>query len=189
MQKAEKQKRLEECALKETFPIYQGRIISVSQEKYHLTEETVAIIDKVSHPGAVAILPVDDKNRILCIRQWRRAAGTILIEIPAGTLEPGETPLFTAQRELQEEIGYRANILTPLGGFYTAPGFCTEYIHLFLAKDLVHDPLWADDTDYIDILPISLEELQTAAKKGEIIDSKTLSALYLYSLHLHKDSL
>lgn len=184
MSKAEEQKKIETAAYRESMHIHSGKIISVSQEKLHLPNDEIAVIDRVFHPGAVAVLPVDNQNNIVCIRQWRRAAGIVLLEIPAGVLEIDENPSVAAQRELQEEIGFRARKLTPLGGFYTAPGFCTEYIHLFIAQDLIHDPLWADDTDYIDLAPYSLNELLSLVGRGEVVDSKTLSALCLYQIWL-----
>ena len=89
----------------------------------------------VTHPGAAAILPIDEEGNLVLIKQWRHAVREILIEVPAGVLEKGEEPIICAQRELQEETGYKAHKLSPLGGFFTASGFCNEYIFLFLAKD------------------------------------------------------
>lgn len=185
-EKSQKQRDEEESARKALSLIYQGKIISVYKETLHYEEEKVAIRDLVKHPGAVAIIPVDENGHILFIKQWRCAVQKILIEIPAGTLEVGEIPLECADRELQEEIGFRANTMIPLGGFYTAPGFCDEYIHLFLAKDLFPSVLWADDSDYIDLFALSLEEALTLAQEGAFLDSKTLSALSLYQLWLKK---
>lgn len=176
-----RQKNRELNTTKKTEEIYQGRIITVYQETLYLEDKT-AVMDLVKHPGAVAILPVDSKGKLLLIKQWRRAAGKILIEIPAGTLEKDEHPIECAARELREETGFSAGTLIPLGGFYSAPGFCNEYIHLFLAKDLSPNPLWADDSDDIDLFPVSLEEAMLLSTKGELLDSKTLAALYLYQL-------
>ena len=175
------QKERELAAAKKTDEIHQGRIITVYQETLYLKDKTV-VIDLVKHPWAVAILPIDSKGNLLFIKQWRRAAEKILIEIPAGTLEEGEHPIDCAARELREETGFSAETLIPLGGFYSAPGFCNEYIHFFLAKDLSPNPLWADDSDDIDLFSISLEEAMLLSTKGELLDSKTLAALYLYQL-------
>lgn len=189
MNKSDNQKKSEIAAKKERNLVYSGRIITVFQDKLYLENQKTAIVDHVFHPGAVAILPINQENKIICIKQWRRAAQTILLEIPAGVLEKDEDPLSAAQRELQEEIGFRPGILIPLGGIYTAPGFCTEYIYFFIAKDLMYDPLWADDTDYIDIVSYSLEELLALVGRGEITDSKTLSALFLYQQWLKNQEL
>ena len=88
----------------------------------------------VRHPGAVAIVALDEEGRWLLVRQYRHPAGSVLLEVPAGTLEPGEAPERAAARELREETGFAAAELERLGGFYTAPGFCDEYIHVFLAR-------------------------------------------------------
>lgn len=185
MEKSRRQKELEKEAKKESSLIYQGSLVSVYKETLQYPNGEVVNRDVVKHPGAVAVLPVDENGHLLLIRQWRRAANTILIEIPAGTLKKNETPLSCADRELQEEIGFRANTMIPLGGFYTAPGFCDEYIHLFLAKDLFPSILWAEDSDYIDLFPVSLKEALSLASKGVFLDSKTLSALSLYQLWLN----
>ncbi|MBS0627415.1 MAG: NUDIX hydrolase [Verrucomicrobia bacterium] len=188
-EKSEKEKELDLSAKKEVALAYQGKVISVYKEILHRKNGEVVTRDIVKHPGAVAIIPVDETGHILFIKQWRLATETILIEIPAGTLEQDEDPLGCANRELQEEIGFRAETMIPLGGFYTAPGFCSEYIHLFLAKDLLPSSLWADDSDYIDLFALSLEEALSLVADGAFLDSKTLSALNLYQLWLKKNSL
>ena len=182
MEKNSKRQRDRELAAKtKTDKIHQGRIITVYQETLYFEDKT-SVFDFVKHPGAVAILPVDANGKLLLIKQWRRASGKILIEVPAGTLEKGEYPIECAARELREETGFSAETLIPLGGFYSAPGFCDEYIHLFLAKDLSPNPLWSDDSDDIDLFPVSLEEAMMLSTRGELLDSKTLAALYLYQL-------
>lgn len=134
----------------------------------------------VRHPGAVAIVPLDEQGRWLLVRQYRHPAARVLLEVPAGTREPGEEPERTAARELREETGFAAVELERIGGFYTAPGFCDEYIHLFLAQGLTADPLPQDHDEYIEG-PIALlpAEVARAAAAGEIEDAKTLSALAL----------
>lgn len=178
--RAHAQKQQEEQSSCTTKTIHQGKILHITQETLQTKEGKTTCYDKVHHPGAVAILPEYRPGQFLFIRQWRRAAGKILLEIPAGIIEEGEMPVECAQRELREEIGRRSHTLTFLGGIYTAPGFCDEYIHLFLAKDLESDPLWADDTDHIDIIPLSLEEALQQIHTQELIDAKTLSALLFY---------
>ncbi len=134
----------------------------------------------VRHPGAVAIVALDEAGRWLLVRQYRHPAGRDLLELPAGTLEPGEEPARTAARELREETGFAAAEIERVGGFYTAPGFCDEYIHLFLARGLTPDPLPQDHDEYI-AGPFALApaEVAHAAAVGEIEDVKTLAALAL----------
>lgn len=137
--------------------------------------------DVVLHPGAVAVLPVDKQGNLLLIQQWRRAASQILLEIPAGILEEGEIPAETAQRELQEEIGFLAEELIPLGGIYTAAGFSNEYIHLFLGRKLVESSLPQDLHEAIDLVQMSLKEALHLIDTHQITDAKTICAILKYS--------
>ncbi len=180
LQRQEKEKK----DLKQTILRYKGKRISLFSMLFEDDNGSLFSSEIVKHPGAVALLPINENGDILLIRQWRRAISEILLEIPAGTLEPLEIPVDCATRELQEEVGLKPKTLIPLGGFYTSPGFCNEYIHLFLAKNLIINPLNAEDSDGIDVLTISLEEALSWAYEGKICDSKTLSALCLYQLWL-----
>jgi len=155
--------------------MHQGKVVSFYQD---------GSLDIIVHPGAVGILPVDQEGKLLLIRQWRHPVQRDLLEIPAGCLEPSESILDCAQRELQEEAGVRAGTLIPLGGIYTAPGFCTEYIHLFLAQDLLESSLPPDESEDITVIPTTLEEAERKAQSGDLCDGKTLTALYLYKLWL-----
>jgi ADP-ribose pyrophosphatase len=172
----------EKNAKKTITPIHKGRLISVHSESY-TTSLGLVHTDIVVHPGAVGIIPIDDKGRLLLIRQWRRAVEKVLIEIPAGTLEPGEDMQLCAQRELQEETGYRADSLTYLGKILTCPGFCTEVIHLFVAKELSYAPLPGDEHEVIDQLPVTINEALSLIDDGVIDDAKTIAALMIYLRH------
>ncbi len=185
-ERAQKQKDLESTAKKDIEKRYDGNLLSTYKEVLTLENGKVITADFVKHPGATAILPIDGAGNIILIKQWRRSVSSIMIEIPAGCIDPGESPIDCAGRELREEIGFAARTLIPLGGIYTVPGFCNEYIHLFLAKDLYKKPLHAEDTDEIDLFPVSLDRALTMATRGEITDSKTLSAILLYQLWLAK---
>lgn len=183
--KSESQAQQEIAAKKTITPIHQGRLISIHSESY-TTELGPIHTDIVVHPGAVAIIPINEEGEILLIKQWRRAVQKILIEVPAGTLEASENILDCAHRELQEETGFKAQTMIPLGSLYTCPGFCTEEIHLFLGKDLIVSPLPGDETEAIDLLPLSLDAALTKIDLGEITDAKTISALFLYLRWLEK---
>lgn len=156
--------------------VHVGKVISLVQEN---------TFDLVLHPGAVAMIPINAAGQLVLVKQWRRAAMRTLLELPAGTLEPNESPDQCAQRELQEEIGFKAQKITPLGGFFTAPGFCDEYIHLYLAEKLVSSPLLGDDTDEIEVATISLEEALQSIEEGKIVDAKTIVGVYRYSRIIH----
>lgn len=133
----------------------------------------------VRHPGAVAILPFVTKDRVLLVRQWRAAARQWLLEFPAGTLERGESPLRCARRELIEETGYAARRWRKLGSVFTAPGFCTEVIHLYEARDLRPAQAELDDDEYLEVVPVRLAELHELTRRGRIRDAKSLSMLLL----------
>lgn len=133
----------------------------------------------VEHPGGVTIVPLRDDGLLLLVRQYRHPAGRALLEFPAGGLDPGEDPVTCAARELREEVGYRAGRLTPLGGFFLAPGYDTEYQYVFLAEDLTPETLPGDDDEVIEVTPLRIDEALAKADRGEIEDAKTLAALLL----------
>jgi ADP-ribose pyrophosphatase len=138
----------------------------------------------VWHPGAVALIVVDDDDRWLLVRQYRHATGGNLLEIPAGTRDHGESPEETAAREVREETGYAAGTLVRLGGVWTAPGFCSEFIHIFLATDLREAPLPQDDDEYIDPpVRMTLDEVYAAIEDGTVQDAKTVTAVTLFEQH------
>jgi ADP-ribose pyrophosphatase len=140
---------------------WKGKLLAVTVEQWGDREREI-----VEHPGAVAIVAVDAEGRMAFVRQLREATRGLLLEIPAGTREHGEEPLATAQRELREECGLTGGTWTPLGGFWTTPGFSREYMHVFLAEGVEHGE--------------AAPEAGEAIELGEIEDSKTLAALYLY---------
>jgi ADP-ribose pyrophosphatase len=133
----------------------------------------------VSHPGATVILAMNGEGRILWIRQNRYAIGRELLELPAGGLEPGEEPIVCATRELAEETGFTGT-LSPLGAFFTVPGFCTERLYSFFATDLKPQFMPGDEDEEITVVPLTLEESLAKVDAGEIEDAKSLSTLFLY---------
>lgn len=135
----------------------------------------------IRHPGAVAIVALDDDKNVILVKQYRIAADQYLVELPAGTLEAGETPMDCAVRELQEEAGYKPNRIEAIGGFFVAPGYTTEYIHLFLAQDLVESKLPEDDDESFEIIKLPLSQALTDAINGRIIDAKTLIGILCVS--------
>lgn len=136
-------------------------------------------VDVVDHPGGVTLVAFDPQGRLLLVRQYRHPVGRALLELPAGTLDPGESPERCAERELQEETGYRPGRLERLGGFCTAPGYCSEYLHVFLGTDLVASRLEGDE-EAIELEPTPMDEVLRLLDAGEIEDAKTAGALLLY---------
>ena len=136
--------------------------------------------ETIEHPGAVTILPILEGDRVCLIRNFRPAVGQTLIELPAGTLEPGEEPIVTAQRELAEETGYRAGKLVPLVAFFMSPGILSERMHLFVATELTAGGVDLDAGEEIDNYIVPWRDAMQMAMDGTIQDAKTLAGILLY---------
>jgi ADP-ribose pyrophosphatase len=181
MSQAKKQELQEKTAQHSSQIIYQGKVIQFSLESYHIDGKKKTF-ERIHHPGAVVIIPINQDGRLLLVQQWRRAINRITTELPAGTLEKDEIPFACAERELQEEIGYRAQQMTPLNGFFCAPGFCDEYLHLFLGENLVYSPLPADEDEGIDVISLSLDEAISWIEQEKIIDAKSIAGILRYAV-------
>lgn len=162
--------------------VYKGRVFDIRKDKIRLTEGEAITLDIVEHRGAVTIIPYDDQNQVWFIRQYRHPASRELIELPAGVMDEGETPAESALRELREEIGMTADQLEPLGEFFLAPGYSTEYMHVFLASGLRPAPLQPDEGEYIVIEKIPLDQVPAMVASGAIHDAKSLAALMLWRI-------
>jgi ADP-ribose pyrophosphatase len=125
----------------------------------------------------VAIVAIDSDGKILLVKQYRLPAGKKLLEIPAGGIDGEEEPADAVRREMQEETGYLPKKVEKLGGFYSAPGFCTEYLYLFLATELEPSRLVAEDTDSITLVRKNPEEIKELIRSGEICDAKSIAGL------------
>jgi ADP-ribose pyrophosphatase len=162
--------------------VLRSRVFRVMEQHWSLPGDPQHQRHTVAHSGAVAILPFDADGNVMMIRQYRPAVRQWLLEIPAGTLEPGEAPLKCAKRELVEETGFAAKKWRALGQIFTAPGFCSEKIFLFEARSLTPAFLEKDDDEHIELEVMTLDALLSAARDGKITDSKTLSALMFHHL-------
>jgi ADP-ribose pyrophosphatase len=160
--------------------VYQGRVIEVMVDDVEVRDGLNVRRDVVRHPGAVVMLAVDAEDRILWIRQHRWAAGRELLELPAGTLEHDEAPEACARRELAEETGFAAASWQKLGGFYSAPGFCDEYLHAFAASGLTPQHAEGDEDEDITLEPLTLDETMARVEAGDVEDAKSLATLMLY---------
>lgn len=161
--------------------LYSGR--KVRLELHHLQDEVTEarLIKEVCvHPGAVVILPFLDATTILLIRNRRYALQQVLLELPAGTLEPGETPMNAAGRELLEETGHLARRLKPLANFFTSPGILTEKIYAFAAYDLRKAEAALEEDEEIEVQPAAFDEAVEMIRSGEIQDGKTIATLLMY---------
>ena len=156
---------------------YEGRAVQLRIDTIEKASCEITTREIVQHSDCIAVVVLDDKDNVILERQYRRAAGKVLLEIPAGGIEEGETPEDAVKRELQEEIGYLPGKVTRLGGFYAAPGYCTEYLHLFLATDLKPSRLTAEDTDEIEIVRVPVSEIRGLIESGKICDAKSIAGL------------
>ena len=141
-------------------------------------EETTREI--VEHAECVAVVPVDANGDILLVKQYRKAIEKDLLEIPAGGIDPGEDPETAVKRELQEEIGHLPGRVERLTGFYSSPGFCNEYLYLYLATDLKPSRLYAEDTAGIEIVRVKSGQVRRLIRSHEICDSKSIAGLFYY---------
>jgi ADP-ribose pyrophosphatase len=153
--------------------VYEGKLFDVTLERWGEHEREI-----VEHRGAVAIVAVDRDGQLTLVRQRREAARKALLELPAGTLEEGESPLESAQRELEEETGLRGGSWGEVTSFYTTPGFCRERMHLFFASDLERGEASPADDEELELVRWPVEEI--AARLSEVEDAKTLVGLLLY---------
>ncbi len=159
--------------------IYQGRIIRVTAEEVRLPNGRTTRLDLVRHPGATAIVPLHEDGRVTLIHQYRHAVGAYLYEVPAGTLDPGEAPEACARRETEEETGCRPGRLERLGSIVTAPGFCDEVIHLFLATQLEPTRQSLDQDEVLTLAPMAFDEAMARVQDNTIRDAKSIAALTL----------
>jgi ADP-ribose pyrophosphatase len=162
---------------------FAGRRIEVDVDRVRLPNGHVAELELIHHPGAAAIVPVHE-GEVLLVRQYRYATGGWLLEVPAGTLGPGEAPASCAARELIEETGYRAGSLQPLGWVWSTPGFTDERIWLFLARGLTPERQQLDHDEVLSLERLPVQEVLDRAARGEIHDGKSLAALLLARPHL-----
>ena len=179
-ERSQKQAEEEAEALTKTTHPFEGKIFSVRQDLMTLENNATRLRESVEHPGAVVILPLISDDEILLIKQYRHPIKQILIELPAGLLEKGETPEKRAMKELQEETGYSAQELIPFGGMFSAPGFCSEYLHFFLAKHLSPAPLSPDADEAIDLVPMHLHKALELIDNDTICDAKTIAGILKY---------
>jgi ADP-ribose diphosphatase len=153
--------------------VYDGTLVDVVVEQWGRHEREI-----VEHPGAVAIVAVDANDRIVLVRQLREPARKELLELPAGTVDEGEEPLATAQRELAEETGLRGGEWRHMSSFWTTPGFCRELMHVFFAEGVEEGERQPEEDEAIELVRVPVADI--ASRLGEIEDAKTLAGLLLY---------
>lgn len=157
--------------------IYDGKVIKVRKEQVELPDGRTSMRELIGHPGGVGVIAVDENRQVFMVSQYRIAARSMMLEIPAGKLEYGENPLECGKRELIEETGYEAKEFTHLGAYYATPGYCEEVLNIYLAKDLKFVGQNLDDGEFLNVKKYDLDELYTMVMNNEIHDAKTAIAI------------
>ncbi len=160
--------------------VFKGRVVNVRNDDVQLSNGKIVSREVVEHRGGVGILPITAQGEVLLVKQYRYPYEELLLEIPAGKLEPGETPFETGVRELQEETGMNATRYFDLGIDYPSPGYCNEKIHLYAADGLIEIGQHLDEGEFLNVLSVPLTEALTMVYNGELKDSKTVIALLKY---------
>lgn len=160
--------------------VFEGQIIKLRVDNVEMPGGRQSRREIVEHGEVVAMVVLDERGEVVLVEQFRKAIGKSLLEIPAGGIDPGENVAAAVRRELREEIGYSPRKIERLGGFYAAPGYCTEYLHLYLATDLVPSRLQAEDTESISTIRVPVERVAELITSGRICDGKSVAGLLFY---------
>ncbi len=160
--------------------IYDGRAVKLRVDTVRMPGGRETSREIVEHSDCVAIIAVDADDGVLLVNQFRKPVEKELLEIPAGGIEPGEDAVATVRRELREETGYLPRKVERLGGFYSTPGYCTEYLHLYLASDLVPSSLNAEDTESIKLVRVPISQIPGLITSGSICDAKSIAGLLIF---------
>ncbi|MFC1908732.1 NUDIX hydrolase [Chloroflexota bacterium] len=160
--------------------IFDGRAIKLRVDKVQIPDGREETREIVEHAACVAVVVIDGNDNVLLVKQFRKPVEKELLEIPAGGIDPGEEPIDAVCRELREETGYLPRKIERLGGFYSAPGYCTEYLYLYLASDLTPSQLFAEDTEGIELVRVPVSQIQGHITSGDICDAKSIAGLLTF---------
>jgi len=163
--------------------IYDGRAVKLRIDTVKMPSGRETTREIVEHSDCVAIVAVDADDNVLMVKQFRKPVEKELLEIPAGGIEPGEDPVATVRREMREETGYLPRKVESLGGFYSTPGYCTEYLYLYLATDLIPSQLYAEDTENIRLVRVPISQISSLITSGTICDAKSIASLLTFLEH------
>jgi len=161
--------------------VYDGQAVKLRVDTIKLPNGRETKREIVEHRDCVAIVAIDGNNNVLLVNQFRKSVEKELLEIPAGGIDTGEDPLTTVRREMQEETGYLPQKVERLGGFYSTPGYGTEYLHLYLATELAPSQLYAEDTESIKLVRVPVSQIPALITSGRICDAKSIAGLLIYS--------
>lgn len=169
----------EECLERKT--LFQGRVFNIHLDTVRLQDNTTSTREVVEHHGGVAVLALDENDNLLMVEQYRYGADRVMLELPAGKIDPGESPETCGVRELEEETGYQAEKFMPFGKFYPTPAYDTETIYLYVAEDLVKTEQNLDPGEFIDVKKVPFAQAVELCKNGTIEDAKTTIAILRYA--------
>ena len=160
--------------------VFDGRAVKIRVDTVQMPDGRQTTREIIEHGACIAVIAIDAQNNVLLVSQFREAVEKELLEIPAGGIDPGEDVETAVKREMQEETGYLPQKLVRLGGFYSAPGYSTEYLYLYLANDLLPSRLVAEDTEGIKIVMVPVSQIRKMLTSGKICDGKSIAGLYMY---------
>ena len=160
--------------------IYEGRAVKLRVDTVKMPDGRETTREIVEHSDCVAIIAIDADDNVLLVEQFRKPVEKTLLEIPAGGIDPGEDPVTTVCRELREETGYLPRKVERLGGFYSAPGYSSEYLYLYLVTDLAPNPLHAEDTENIRLVRVAIAQIPGLIASGSICDAKSIAGLLTF---------
>jgi ADP-ribose pyrophosphatase len=159
--------------------VFKGEVLSLKVDTIELPSGRKSEREVITHRGAVGIIPVDENGMIMLVSQFRHAVDKYLLEIPAGKLDAGETPLECGRRELEEEIGVEAGVIDELARFYTTPGYSDEFFHLYIALELKKGKASQPEEEITGVVEVTFDEAMKMIKTQEIEDGKTIAAIGL----------
>ncbi|QUH31823.1 NUDIX hydrolase [Vallitalea guaymasensis] len=165
--------------------VFNGKRVRLVIDKLKMPNDKEVNWELITHPGAAAVIPVDNDGNVIMVRQYRNAADEYVLEIPAGGVEEGEDPSICAKRELEEETGYKSDNIEYLLKFYSSIGITDEMISIYVATDLQESQQNLDDDEYVTIEKYKLDELVDMIYSGQITDGKTISGLLAYKCKLN----
>ena len=160
--------------------VFEGRAVKLRVDTIQMPDGRRTTREIVEHGACIAVVAIDRDNNILLVSQYREAVGKELLEIPAGGVDPGEAVETAVKREMQEETGYLPQKLEKLGGYYLAPGYSTEFLHLYAASDLVPGRLVAEDTEGINVVKVPVSRIRNLLRSSKICDGKSIAGLYMF---------
>ena len=160
--------------------VFDGRAVKLRIDTIQTPDGRQTTREIIEHSACIAVVAIDEKNNVLLVSQYREAVEKELLEIPAGGIDQGEDVETAVKREMQEETGYLPQKLESLGGYYLAPGYSTEYLHLYLASDLAPSRLVAEDTEGIKLVRVPISQIRMLLTSGKITDGKSIAGLYMF---------